>query len=302
MKKTFLILLLGSVCCLGTFAQATKTIKGAVIDKTGNPLPGATVEATKGAESTTTDADGTFSMDVPLWLKSVTAKYPGMRDNKQKVKNNSEFLFEMKKGENLTYKWFVGLTGGFVHDEMAHGYVGNIGVTFGRVKKWGWYGHLSFDLNNPSWDAECYRNYTYCSGGSRYTSPFADRPYSYNDAKNEMAKIPTFTAGVIRRLGCPLHLYLGLGFGSVYRQENEYNMHSESKQHEVTTYWGTPQTTSHTDYINYTHRYTKPEIAGALDFGFMVFVKHVFVQLGTNVRVSDGGSAAGLTFGGGYKF
>ncbi|WP_417471148.1 carboxypeptidase-like regulatory domain-containing protein, partial [Leyella stercorea] len=41
-------------------AQSTRIIKGAVVDKNGNPLPGATVEATNGAESTTVDADGTF--------------------------------------------------------------------------------------------------------------------------------------------------------------------------------------------------------------------------------------------------
>lgn len=101
---------------MGAMAQATKTIKGAVIDKSGNPLPGATVEATGGAESVTTDADGTFTMEVPIWLKSVTAKYPGYKDQIQKV-GYADIIFEMGKGSKVYNRLTWGYTPQFLGGE-----------------------------------------------------------------------------------------------------------------------------------------------------------------------------------------
>ena len=52
MKNFFFILALCCLGCIGAIAQSTtKVVTGAVIDKNGNPLPGAIVEATGGAGS-----------------------------------------------------------------------------------------------------------------------------------------------------------------------------------------------------------------------------------------------------------
>ena len=139
MKRTLLMLLMVGVT-VGAMAQTTREVKGTVIDKNGNPLPGAKIEATGGAENTVTDADGTFSMEVPRYLKSLTATYPGMRTKKLKIENNNDLLFEMRKGSKN--HWFINAM-------MAHGfdllersaYIGEGGVMFGQFlgNKWGWY-------------------------------------------------------------------------------------------------------------------------------------------------------------------
>ena len=58
MRKIFFMLALALVST-AAMAQSTRIIKGAVVDKNGNPLQDETVEATNGEERTTEDADGT---------------------------------------------------------------------------------------------------------------------------------------------------------------------------------------------------------------------------------------------------
>lgn len=97
MRKLIFSLLLAGVTVM-TSAQTTRVVTGAVIDKYGNPIPEAKVEATGGAESTVTNADGTFSIEVSQWLKSLTASYPGMAKVVKNIKPNKEILFKMNKG------------------------------------------------------------------------------------------------------------------------------------------------------------------------------------------------------------
>ena len=95
MKKLFFTMLItaSSICMMGQ----TRVIKGYVIDKkTGNYLPGAEVTVKGGAESTTTDADGSFSLEVGLFAKSAIARYAGMVDKKMRI-GNKDMVFRMKK-------------------------------------------------------------------------------------------------------------------------------------------------------------------------------------------------------------
>lgn len=131
MRKLFLIL---SLCCCGNIvvsAQSTKVVKGAVVDKNGNPLPGAVVEATGGAESTVVDADGTFSIEVSMWLKSLTAKYAGMQTKKMNLKGG-DMIFRMTPPKG---KWFLNLEGSYCVDPSS----GRIGLMAGYLGKWGGY-------------------------------------------------------------------------------------------------------------------------------------------------------------------
>lgn len=108
--KKFIFAIIMAVAAFGIQAQdtekTTKTVTGAVVDDNGNPMPGALVEATGGAESVTTDADGTFTLEVPVWLKSLTATYPGLKPRKVKLHNKFNYdekvLFEMKKKKPAT--------------------------------------------------------------------------------------------------------------------------------------------------------------------------------------------------------
>ena len=76
----------------------TKVIKGQVLDKDGQPVAGALVEATGGAEQTLTDQNGNFMFEVPKHLLSVTASAQGYKSQDMKVKpKNNPIVFKLRK-------------------------------------------------------------------------------------------------------------------------------------------------------------------------------------------------------------
>ncbi len=184
MKRIFFMLLFCSTLCAGMMAQSTRVITGAVIDKNGNPLPGALVEATGGAESTVVDADGTFSIEVPIWLKSLTAKYSGFKDKKMNI-DSSDLLFEMKKHAFIPkYEsgWFANLVVSYTansHADLNGADAMRAGVMAGYLGNWGGYIKLM-----PSFDEEC-------------------------------DGIPAVTVGVTKRIIDQLHIYAGVGYAPV---------------------------------------------------------------------------------------
>jgi len=79
--------------------QPTKTIHGVVTDEKGNPISGALVEATGGAENTYTAQDGTFTLEVSKWLLSATASY-GNSKQTLKLDGTSSLHFKIKEKKN----------------------------------------------------------------------------------------------------------------------------------------------------------------------------------------------------------
>ena len=119
-------------------SQRTKIVKGVVIDKNGYPVVGATVQAAGGNVNTTVANDGTFSMEVPEWLKTITVEKPGYRRSKKKV-DDDEMLFRMKK-----YAWFVNanLACTAFADEEVPGTL-RPGIMFGTIANWGFYSKIA---------------------------------------------------------------------------------------------------------------------------------------------------------------
>lgn len=193
MKKIFVMLLV-ACAAMGTMAQTTKEVHGAVIDKNGNPLPGAKVEATGGAESTVTDADGTFTLEVSRWLKSVTATYPGMAKKKMGLKNGNELLFTMHE-ENK--HWFVNA----IYQRDFRYENNSVGVMGGLLNNWGWYAKVLIDTDYK-WN------------------------YGHYDEEDNPAEIPSISIGVIKKLSKPMHLYFGLGYTQCY-DEHTYSLDRE---------------------------------------------------------------------------
>ena len=194
MKKLFFMFAVLAMSITAS-AQTTRVIKGAVIDKNGNPLPGATVTATGGSEVTTVDADGSFSMEVPVWLKSATAQYAGMKNKKVKIKDG-DVIFRMTSKQDS--QWF--LVGNYclcVGDGEVLGHMG--GLMGGKLAKWGWYG--KFNVGQSHY-------YEYKS----YYSYMSDVSSSYSEV-NELQFNITF--GVTKRIVNSLHCYLGIGPGFV---------------------------------------------------------------------------------------
>lgn len=174
--------------CMSAMAQSTRVIKGAVIDKDGNPLPGAKVEATNGAESATVDADGTFSLEVSRWLKSATASYPGMYKKTMKVKDG-DMIFQLDRDKG---RWFLNLVSGYTFaSSSSEGLAGGgAGLMFGRLTKLGTYAKVFWRITEK--------------------------------AQSEPA-IPVVTAGVIKRLKPHLFLNAGVGYAKVNSRDDYYD-------------------------------------------------------------------------------
>ena len=189
MKKIILMFAL-YLSGMAAMAQSTRTIKGAVVDKDGNPLPGATVEATNGAESTVVDADGTFTLEVPRWLNTATAKYAGMYNKKMKVQAGDMIFRMTPKKERV---WMVNAIGGYGMGGALDG-----GFTFGamgaNLGNWGGYLKLLFCVDD---------NFT------------------------DMLGVPTVTAGVTKRVFDFMHVYAGAGYSPVNVSEGWSSSYSE---------------------------------------------------------------------------
>ena len=186
MRKLFITILMTGITVM-SFGQ-TKVIKGAVIDMNGNPLPGAKIEATGGAENTVTDVDGTFSIEVSQWLKSLSVTYPGMDKQKKKIKqDNRDMIFTMKEASKF---WFITAVGNYECTNSIPG----AGVMFGRLGKWGWYGKALMDF------------------------------YGAEDENGErLTARPSFSAGVIKRITEPFYVYLGAGWTGATYDVDYYN-------------------------------------------------------------------------------
>ena len=182
----------------------TRIVRGAVIDKNGNPIPGATVRATGGAEMTVTDADGTYSIEVPVWLKSLTASYDGMMDKKLKLTPAGTTIFTLKPERGQTYG-FINLVGTQVW-QVKSSIKGvpaqtQLGLMGGAYRNWG--GYLKVVVKLPG-------------GDLKYDNMY-DRAFNYE---------PTVTFGAIKRLSKNFNILFGAGIAfnySVYGWEYDYD-------------------------------------------------------------------------------
>lgn len=195
MKKTFIMLALAAIS-MTAGAQSTRIIKGAVIDKNGNPLPGATVEAKGGSEVTTVDADGTFSMEVPIWLKKARAQYAGMKPCTRNV-TLQDMIFTMKPASKK--HWYLLANYGCMLNSDRPGFEGigtghTGGLMFGFFNNWGWYFKANFGSATKG-----YYNYDY------------NYNYGYYNCYDEV--VGYFSTGVSKRIYKPLHAYIGVGLG-----------------------------------------------------------------------------------------
>lgn len=192
MRKIFFMLAL-ALASTAAMAQSTRIIKGAVVDKNGNPLPGATVEATNGAESTTVDADGTFSLEVSRWLNTATARYAGMRKKTLEVQDG-DMVFRLSPKYEMD--WFLNVVAGVVTVER-YAYNTNVpnttyslGLMGGFLgKNWGGYTKLLWIPN----------------------SSFVSEP-----------SVPTVTIGATKRVFSFMHAYAGVGYGKSNGRNKEY--------------------------------------------------------------------------------
>lgn len=179
MKRLFFVMAF-CLCGFAVMAQTTRTVKGMVVDIYGNPLPGAIVEVYKGAESTTVDADGSYSLEIPILSKYIVARYGGMSPKRKKI-SGDEITFYLNSSQ-----WFVNavvssmVSGdrqvGDWYNEISPGTM-RYGIMFGQTGNWGWYSKILF-------------------------------AYEHN-------MDPAITVGFTKRLSSKFHMYAGAGYASV---------------------------------------------------------------------------------------
>lgn len=202
--KKLLLMLVVACSSIVAVAQNTRVIKGAVVDKDGNPLPGAVVEATNGAESTVVDADGTFSLEIPIWLKSITAKYAGMKDKKLSTNRNDHVFYMSKK---IQGHWFANLCyGACIGDD----YYSRIGVMAGYYASWGAYARLmpSLETGIPTFTIGVMKNiknrvipYLGCGMGNPYRYKYG---YWHDDITGQV------DIGALVNVSSKFHVNIGL--------------------------------------------------------------------------------------------
>ncbi len=78
--------------------KGNMVIRGSVIDRYGNLLSGAKIEVAKQNISTVSDADGTFSIEIPRSTEFFTVIYPGLGKKKvhPKGRNNKPFIVKLR--------------------------------------------------------------------------------------------------------------------------------------------------------------------------------------------------------------
>ena len=94
MKKLFLLLL--AVLSIGLCASAqTRTVTGTVVEaESGEPIIGASVQATVGT-GVSTDIDGNFSIQVPAKTTHLTVTYVGCKPEHVEIGNGKGLLIRM---------------------------------------------------------------------------------------------------------------------------------------------------------------------------------------------------------------
>lgn len=184
------------------------TVTGTVIGRNKEPLPGAKVEIIGQPYSVYTDLDGRFNIKCEPGAKKVRVSYPKARDVKKKiypdmtvrigrtwrqVPENYQTFFGANVGFGMTEYW-----GKYVPDNAYDEwfYAPTVSVMVGRVKAIGW-----------------------------YVKAF----HSFSDEGDEFYQRASTTGAILGgmvRLGCPLHLYLGGGFGHTSLSKLDTDMYN----------------------------------------------------------------------------
>lgn len=106
-----------SLCfCLLTFTGliAQEVVKGVVFDAKNEPMPGVRVEAVGGTESTVTDIDGNFVIELMRPTKKLRFSYVGFKPQERKITPN--MVVKMGGGwaaKPSGYRGFFDMVGGF---------------------------------------------------------------------------------------------------------------------------------------------------------------------------------------------
>lgn len=103
MIKSF-VCVCGLLVSLNVVAASLKPVKGKVVDRFNNPLPGATIQVTHSPEKTITDVDGNFNFET-IEDAELIVSYIGFRTLKLKTAGRTSFMWYWMKTHNCLTTW-----------------------------------------------------------------------------------------------------------------------------------------------------------------------------------------------------
>lgn len=256
-------------------AEAQNVYNGKVRDKAGLPVSGATVRGKGLMNSTTTNMDGSFSLETTLPIKKIEASYPGKRITTASIRSKGEVIDITLKNPS----WFVSYKPNhyrlFVNAQMAmletgHELGPSLGLMVGYVKNWGVYGRFTYG-STPSIVGEIPT--TYYNGNHYYNTKFFNTYSSrYSGSLSRKDGYSCFAGGGMRRIVRTLHLYAGIAYQNY--------------------------TAAYERYDGGWYKYLEDSFSGvAFDGGLMLHIGHVAINGG----ITYGEKGCGH-FGIGYAF
>lgn len=183
-----LLLLISSFLWVTTLS-AQEIISGTVVDGKNEPFPGVRIEVVDRQETTTTDIDGKFSLDLPVTVKKIRVSYPGYKPQIFKVKPN--MVIRLGNGwESRTsgYRGFFELQGGVGFGGKVNVQAGDLDISnIGSPIMFGWTTTHGYQIN-PNL-------FVGLGIGENATLLYADTQdysYQYGDHKFDSLIIPVF--------------------------------------------------------------------------------------------------------------
>ena len=103
MIKSF-VCVCGLLVSLNVVAASLKPVKGKVVDRFNNPLPGATIQVTHSPEKTITDVDGNFNFET-IEDAELIVSYIGFRTLELKTAGENFIHVYWMKTHNCLTTW-----------------------------------------------------------------------------------------------------------------------------------------------------------------------------------------------------
>lgn len=233
-------ILIFTFCLVSMDAMAQSTITGQVVDKVGLPISGAKVNAIGQPLSATTAIDGHFQLEAPAPVIKATISAAGKATATQLLGQNTIVMLKDNTWWTETpsrTRFFVNANTTF--EWSLSGIDQPFGVMAGFVKTYG--GYVRFVV------------------AGLHSTTNGSMGHYYN-TRDYLA----LSAGPVIRLGCPLHLYTGLGYVKktlLYESNGKYYKVDEKTDGDV---------------------YDSTSYSGlTIDLGLMMNYKHLNFNLGT---------------------
>lgn len=266
MKRIILMCVLAAAALFSAHAQ--DAVRGKVVDKHGNPIPGVKIETRNGKTSTVSGLDGTFSFRPGA--NYGYAQYGGFKRTFALMRNDMTIVMRPETWWNREpekHSFFVSLQTGVRMDAFGTPTAPSLGVMLGTVKRWGWY------IRALTW-LDGYDQIAPGSNGYMVEEDAVAPGYWWTTGRTKKNHT-VLTAGAVARLGCALHLYFGAGLA--FMQD----------KHELAdgSWVGTEPYMTFNPSNYQTWEDVSPEIAkGAfvIDLGLMLRMDFITVNLGTS--------------------